>query len=234
MYTVEEIKGQGNKRAVVAYEDYSIESPREWDNVGTMICWHRRYKLGDEHKYNSPSEAIADLWQDHASEDEKRDLALKLLRGMDREKVRDYVGEARRVHPYLSREGRRGVVYKYILEDYFSDCPEDLELPPSIYYLPLYLYDHGGITMSTGGFSCPFDSGQVGFIYCTEEKAKKEGIDTANVERILKGEVNTYDQYLRGEVYQVIAYDGDEITDSVTGYYSLEDAISEAKSMIGG
>lgn len=29
-------------------QDDSPESPREWDNVGTMVCWHRHYKLGDE------------------------------------------------------------------------------------------------------------------------------------------------------------------------------------------
>ena len=29
-------------------------------------------------------------------------------------------------------------------------------------YLPLYLYDHSGITMNTTGFSCQWDSGQVG------------------------------------------------------------------------
>jgi len=35
--------------------------------------------------------------------------------------------------------------------------------------LPLYLYDHGGITMSTGAFSCPWDSGQVGWIYAPKK-----------------------------------------------------------------
>ena len=33
--------------------------------------------------------------------------------------------------------------------------------------LPLYLYDHSGITMNTCGFSCPWDSGQVGWIYAS-------------------------------------------------------------------
>ena len=28
--------------------DGDAESPREWDNVGTMVCWHSRYNLGDE------------------------------------------------------------------------------------------------------------------------------------------------------------------------------------------
>ena len=30
------------------YLDESPESPREWDNLGTMVCAHRRYSLGDE------------------------------------------------------------------------------------------------------------------------------------------------------------------------------------------
>jgi hypothetical protein len=28
--------------------DDSPDSPREWDNMGTMVCWHRRYTLGDK------------------------------------------------------------------------------------------------------------------------------------------------------------------------------------------
>jgi len=27
------------------------ESPRAWDNLTTMICFHKRYNLGDEHNY---------------------------------------------------------------------------------------------------------------------------------------------------------------------------------------
>jgi len=33
--------------------DMNPESPREWDNVGTMVCSHRRYNLGDEHQLSS-------------------------------------------------------------------------------------------------------------------------------------------------------------------------------------
>ena len=40
--------------------------------------------------------------------------------------------------------------------------------------LPLYLYDHSGITMNTTGFACSWDSGQVGWIYATKEKLRKE------------------------------------------------------------
>ncbi len=40
--------------------------------------------------------------------------------------------------------------------------------------LPLDLYDHSGITMNTTGFHCPWDSGQVGYIYVMPEDIRKE------------------------------------------------------------
>jgi len=33
------------------YQDNDSESPREWDNLGTMVCFHKRYNLGDKHDY---------------------------------------------------------------------------------------------------------------------------------------------------------------------------------------
>lgn len=93
--------------------------------------------------------------------------------------------------------------------------------------LPLYLYDHSGLTMNTTGFYCPWDSGQVGYIYIDPEQVRKE----YGVKRITKkirekalecmrGEVRTYDMYLRGEVYgyQVKNPSGEEI-DSCWGFY---------------
>jgi hypothetical protein len=74
--------------------------------------------------------------------------------------------------------------------------------------LPLYLYDHSGITMNTTGFSCGWDSGQVGFIYVSRETLRKEysvkRISNKIVEKATKlliGEVETYDQFLKGDVY---------------------------------
>ena len=32
--------------------DDSPESPRTWDNIGRMICFHKRENLGDDHEYN--------------------------------------------------------------------------------------------------------------------------------------------------------------------------------------
>jgi len=94
-------------------------------------------------------------------------------------------------------------------------------------YLPLYLYDHSGITMNTTGFSCQWDSGQVGFIIAEKETIRKEyGWKKLTAERIekiktyLKNEVQTYDNYLTGNVYGYSIKDeeGEELH-SCWGYY---------------
>lgn len=36
--------------------DECPESPRKWDNLGAMVCWHSRYILGDKHDFSSPQE----------------------------------------------------------------------------------------------------------------------------------------------------------------------------------
>lgn len=100
-------------------------------------------------------------------------------------------------------------------------------------YLPLFLYDHSGITMSTGRFSCPWDSGQVGYIAVEIEKVKQEygwkKMSPKRVKKIedyLRAEVKTYDDYLTGSVYgYATAYvdeNGkmlDDYFDSCWGYY---------------
>ena len=36
--------------------DSDYDSPREWDNLGEMICFHSKYTLGDKHDFKEPSE----------------------------------------------------------------------------------------------------------------------------------------------------------------------------------
>jgi hypothetical protein len=74
--------------------------------------------------------------------------------------------------------------------------------------LPLYLYDHSGITMNTTGFRCGWDSGQVGWIYVTRERVRKvygvarisQQLEDAVQDR-LRAEVAVYNDYLTGNVY---------------------------------
>lgn len=170
------------KYLIEIYQDESPESPREWDNLGTMVCFHRRYDLGDKHDYCSGN---YDGW----------------------EEMKEDIIKQENVHTIL----------------------------------PLYLYDHSGITISTSSFSCRWDSGQVGWIFVSKDKVKKEGIDETKVEEYLKGEVETYDQYIRGDVYGYKVFEVTECDhghehkkelDSCWGFYGDEDCMDEAKSIV--
>ena len=98
-----------------------------------------------------------------------------------------------------------------------------LEQSGQIVLMPLYLYDHSGITMSTSPFSCPWDSGQVGWIYADRDMMEKEyGIVTPEVikqvQTVLENEVETYDYYLTDQCYGFQLFEGDVEIDSCWGF----------------
>jgi len=45
-------------------QDSDCMNPREWDNLGTFVGWHRDYNIGDEQPSCDPSEYLADLPDD--------------------------------------------------------------------------------------------------------------------------------------------------------------------------
>jgi len=167
------------KYTVKVIQDNDPMNPRtEWDNAATMICFNRKYNLGDKHSFSD-------------SQDEE---LLSLLKRKD------------------------------------------------VMYLPLYLYDHSGITMSTGSFSCPWDSGQVGYIYITREEYLKcfggKRVNKKKAYDLLRSEVKDYDNYLTGEVYGFLVEDETgSIVYSCWGFngdskYALEEGISVAQATI--
>jgi hypothetical protein len=166
-------------RIIEVIQDNDAQNPREeWDNFGTMICFHRRYTLGDKHKYDSPDEAMAAV--------KKQGIGL---------------------------------------------------------LLPMYMYDHSGITIRTTPFSCPWDSGQIGFIYITKAKLREEYSVKRVTKKIIEkarlnllAEVTTYNQFLTGETFGFKTYaneeakDAGEEQDSCWGFYGsdiLENGILE-------
>jgi len=146
------------------FHDDCGEDPRQWDNLGMMVCWHRRYALGDKHDFKEP-----------------------------------------------------------------KDFLDSNECKNASVILPLYLYDHSGITMNTTGFSCPWDSGQVGWIYVTKEKVREE-FKCKRISKKLQGlvknalivEVKEYDSYISGEVYGFVASKGEEEVDSCWGFFGSD------------
>jgi hypothetical protein len=201
---VESIMYKGHRIDVYPDTDGN-DSPRDWDNLGVMYCWHKRYNLGD--------------WEQN---------------------------------------------------DYSSPADLEVELTDADIVLPLYLYDHSGITMSTSNGEYPFcdrwDSGQVGYIVAWAADVRKEYSVKriskqlrAKVIAILRQEVKTYDQYLTGDIYGYCIfeplnptaedageYDDDsdferddeddrdmlDSIDSVWGFYGLDYCLQEAKEAV--
>jgi hypothetical protein len=129
--------------------DECEESPREWDNLGKIVCWHRRYQLPQEgpRKFDTPGD--------------------------------------------------------------FSEYLKEIEY--KVLILPIFMYDHSGVSISTSNqypFDDYWDAGQIGYIYVTYETIRKEyGVKRISkktlqkAKSVLMSEVETYDQFLRGDVY---------------------------------
>jgi len=165
----------------IAYEGYRIEivldehpsdSPRDWDNVGTIYTPPlRKYKIADEEQ---SSEWIAE---------------------------------------YIKRK--------------------------DVVALPVYMIDHSGIALSTRPFHDPWDSGQIGIIAVTREKAYTEfgrRINRRTIEKWLRAEIEVYSSYIQGEIYGYRVFDPDgRETDSCWGFIGtggLKCAIQDAKDTV--
>ena len=110
-------------------------------------------------------------------------------------------------------------------------------------YTALYLYEHSGMTMAAGinalryPFTDPWDAGQVGFIYVMGDDIRKEykvqrisNKRKQEVYKLLIGEVEEYDTYLRGDIwgYQITSPEGDQDCDSLWGIFGYDAAVEYA------
>jgi hypothetical protein len=109
---------------------------------------------------------------------------------------------------------------------------------PDIISLPVFLYDHSGLSMSTKAFSCPWDSGQIGIIAIDRATALKEfggkQVTKALRDKVIKrleAEIGCYNDYLEGNYcgYVITDRDGNDV-DSCWGFENLEGCLSEAKA----
>lgn len=77
-------------------------------------------------------------------------------------------------------------------------------------FVPLYAYVHSGVTIRTGSFGDPWDSGCFGIAICTKEQVINAfGNDTdwkRHAQDIIESEIETYDKYLTGETYVYSTY----------------------------
>lgn len=191
----------------INYKGYTIEikqdsdpqNPRtDWDPAAHMVCWHSRHNLGDmesngkkgrEQRYSPVSENYPDG-------------------------PRQLLYELAGIASDALEEG----------EDIcFADLYRLIEESGTI-IRTLGLLDHSGLHIYIGGrahWSDPggWDSGPVGYIYMTKEDIintygndSPESYENAN--KLMEGEVETYDDYLRGNVYGYNVEDAPGMGDS--------------------
>jgi len=226
-------------------DDNEPMNPREdCEPFGKMVCFHKRYNLGDEHDHSEPSDFLIDLCRDSVPNSELIEMIkenkFEYLRFVpDEEEPETYHLESYDDHFNKWYSEGTFETSDFQMDDMLLDAAlpnlKNSELLNLIgdynVILPLYLYDHGGITMNTGGFSCPWDSGQVGWIYASYEDVRKEygSLDLDRAESLLKSEVESYDHYLTGQCYGFKLYENDNEIDSCWGFFG---DISDVKDSI--
>lgn len=275
---------EGERYCVHVRYDECPDDPRSWDTpLSTMACFHRRYRLGDDIKTSDPEEFWRDLVSEHM-------MAVDLVDAVRNDEV-----DGIRIEPIKDDPERVNLMTRWNFRgderwgcDVIDNDPYDLSseilsnltiyncqqlLEPYLEWLPLWLYDHSGITMSCGARTYPYndawDSGCVGWIVAMKDKIMQETTEILRGEdgkpilveykheggpstygvmsrpltdetwrkraiEVMEGEVEVYDQYLRGEVYGYTLLkeeDGEWVEqDSCWGFYGddvMENGISD-------
>lgn len=193
---------------VTIIQDEDAPNPREeFENLGEMVCWHGNFILGDRkinpRKYDPRDFVLWDLLDE--CPDEREDMITALGEQSDE----------------VTMEMAMALAEKFYV------------------IAPCWLYDHGGISMSRGS-QCMWDSGQVGFQYISLRKLRElYGADLTEEqlrelgEKVLDQELETYDQYLQGDVYGYVIEDADGVeVDACWGYFGLQYAKDSANEVV--
>ena len=188
------------KYKLIMINDTCPTCPREWDNIGTMICFHRNYTTGDKHNYSSPLELMYDLADSYDSEEAESLEELyndcKISESEYFRKLKELADKNNLILPvYLLEHGD----IKYITED-FNDS-----------------WDNGQV----GIIYASYDTIKSEYGDTSEESLEK-------AKNCMKGEVETYSQWANGEVYgfrliKVDEYNKEiEEIDSCWGFYGSD------------
>lgn len=230
------VDSEGVKYTLKIEQDEMAEDPREWDNVCTMVCFHNRYRLGDKHEYDDSDEFFTHVLSDICGMNEDDIYVLstrekyKLAKESDKVYFKDLNLYDHSVctistsngYPYNDRWDAGCVGWIYVSKEKamanYGGIPEKDENGEFI-RIP-HEHPNGNVTYSTK------------YSPITEDNWK----EVANYH--MENEVETYDLYLRGDVYgytltkhvveqetcphcgQVIdEYEEEEEEDSCWGFY---------------
>ncbi len=220
--------------------DEDAPNPRETDdNLGNMVCWHRHYRLGDAHSYEDPGDFLQELVEKNVSDAELiRKARAGEIQGVKLEYVRAEKIWSVESYDAVSRKWVRW----YEFDRPFSRCESQIAeairsemsnqallklAGQKCCILPVYLFDHSGLHISTQdltkGPDGRWDAGQVGWVYA-DRKAILAGYgkcgpeEMKRAEKALASEVELYDKYLSGECYGFQLYKDGEEMDSCWGF----------------
>jgi len=224
----------------IMLDDEPLNPRTDWDNFGHMVCWHRHYNLGDEHRFEDTNELLIRLVSDSVSSDtliayvksgKAENVKLEYDRSAGGWQISSYDKQFGKWFSEGFFEGgleeNRQDIFECLAEALHNSDLYTLAAEKNI-ILPLNLYDHSMLSMSVSSFvgraqHAEWDSGQVGWIYATPEDIEKEygSLTPENYETakaLLKSEVECYDYYLSGQCYGFRLYENGEETDSCWGF----------------
>jgi len=197
----------------IDYDEYA-ESPRDWDNIGTLFIPDNRYVSGDKDAESPTIDVVPDA-----------DIVEWACANLDKSDLYDCArNQWDKRNGCTKADAVRDTLHEWYGE--YHDYPESLRelIADHCIIVPVYAYVHGGVALSTGSFSCPWDSGCIGIIWCTLDRAREEYGDGAQAydraRKCMVGEIETLDTYYRGSVYGFTIDDADGDTyDSCWGFY---------------
>lgn len=193
-------------------DEYSENPRNEFDHLGTLYTWHHRYTLGGKDDENN-QHYVTDInvWIYDNFNAVAKLPELKHYNSYDGEIAFLDENETQDTYEISSEHRKR------------FDSIVDQWKEQNLCIIPVFMYDHSGITISSGPFGCPWDSGQVGFIYMTRETCEKHGENFDRAEEILKSEIKELDAYLTGDVYSYTIWETEEECDPTEIYEHLDD-----------
>ena len=196
----EMVDKKGNKYTLRVEQDDMAESPREWDNVSKMICWHRHYDLGDKHNYDDSFDFLIgiakeigiftdDMWDMEQEELEKKVLETDLVLIVPLN-LYDHSGisiSTSNGYPYNDYWDAGCVGYAYITKKKAIEELREFEVDENGNRIKVeHKHPNGNVT------------------YSYKTKPLTDETWKARAREIIDDEVETYDQYLRGDVYGYI------------------------------
>lgn len=237
----------------IEHDDMPLNPRIDYDTFGKMCCWHSRYNLGDKHDFTDPDDFLKSLVCDTISPDELVDFikndgcnSVKFRHDSNKNEwilmdMNEYTGEWFDGEVFTDSELENPeLAMDVILEVLPTHTLKELAERENL-MLPLYLYDHSGISISCNDsypYNDRWDAGQVGWIYASYEDIRENYGDTnaAMLEKIkqqLITETSVYNDYLCGEFYGYVIEKNGDVVDSCRGFKGdLQTVIKDMQSCV--